>query len=268
MAGKTLGVEGKCKACGAAAPKSVLDRVSVPIVIRFGWLFFLVLPIVAYVGYCSVDNAIRRARYEAQEKKEEDERRRKEQEEEDRKNVLAACSDAYTKASAAKKACFSSLDDVERKISKDFSKEKPRAPSDVSLLKSSPVTVVGGAGVPDSPYFGPSPCVVDVPYDFEIDSKCYELYADGSVSAVRAQIKKTIEDTKAISAPDHWSTVTFACDDWKCTSTAYWIDAKAMKLLALARVSKQKVDGGASTSKDADKPTLAKMLGDAIAKWK
>ena len=267
MAARTLGVEGRCGACGGAAPKDVLDRIHPNPLLRFGWLFFLVLPLVAVGGYVYVDGEIRHARYEEQRKKEEKAQWDKEKAEEERKSVLAACTDAYKKASAAKKACFSSLDDIENPLAPDVSKVKPLAPTDASVLKGAPVAVLGDAIVPESPYFGGSPCPLDVPYDFELDTTCYKIYSDGSLSAVRDRTQKTIDATQALERPDRWATVAFKCNDWSCSATAIWVDAKANKLLAVVRVTKPKTDAGAN-GEDGDKGALAKMLGDALAKWK
>jgi hypothetical protein len=87
------------------------------------------------------------------------------------------------------------------------------------------------------------------------------------VSAVRDQTKETIAATKALKNPDRWAIVTFSCTGASCSSMAYWIDRPSKQILALARVSKPKTDGGALGA-DGDKGALSKALGAAIAKWK
>ena len=265
MGGGHSQLVGRCQACGAPAPAEVLKAVpKTNALIRFGWLFFLVIPLLGLGTAYFVDMKMTEARYAAERKAEEDYRRQKEADEKERRQVEEQYRTALESLTAAKAACVKSIDQASDAISKDLDKEKVRAPKDAAALQHTPLLVIGEPDIPEGPYLLGSPCPVSIDTEFQyMGTDVHGLYMGKPLEQIRAKTKEMLAAAKALVPATRWALVTFHCTDWACTSTVAFFDGPSKSLLAVARATKPKVDEMVG-----DRSALAKTLGDQLAKWK
>jgi hypothetical protein len=266
VGGQNTHLAGRCRACGNSAPADALKHVKVPLLLRHGWLFFIVIPALVVGGGYGIEEYLTHKTRAAEHAREEESRQKADAEKRDLQQAEADCRAAFKKAHEAEAACMKSVNEAMKAVTKDIDLERERAPKDVAALMHAPKGVIGDADVPDSAYFGGQPCPIAFPEgerSYDPGGKACGREMFKPPEEIRAAGAKIAETAKALRAPDRFAVVTFGCNDRTCASTAAWIDASSKTLLAVARATKPK-----SPDQAADKKALAELLGKKLAAWK